>query len=463
MEDTGADLHSDAGAPFIVCSEVMHRLLAMARRIARNPAAVLLVGETGTGKELLANFIHCNSLRASQPFIDINCAALPEHLVESELFGYEKGAFSGADRVRPGLFELADNGTLLLDEIGDLEPKLQAKLLRVLDGVAFYRLGGTRKVSVDVRIIAATNIHLETAVREGRFRNDLYHRLSQFQLRVPALRERTDDIVPIAQSFLAEQKPEGNLSQGAIDALLAYSWPGNIRELKNVMMQAAMAVAGSTVTCGDLPRHIQQAVRGSTMSTGVASAVSPAESPSLSELKRQAILRALDSTNGHQDKAARQLGISRRTLSRKLEEYGIDARKTGTRADVPLGAMRQEQAEAFRVSLDGCIVLESATGERLAVRLTNISAKGIGVCDIPRTPALMSEFRFEVTLPDSDGAIRGLVGVVWANTKGCAGLNYMSMDSKSKETLDSFLERKRREEGWVAANGFSNSDAVETA
>jgi len=179
----------------------MRQLLELAERIAQTNAAVLITGESGCGKELVARAVHHYSLRCAKPWVDVSCAALPEHLVESELFGYEKGAFSGADSAKPGLFELAHQGTLFLDEVGELEPRMQVKLLRVLDGVAYYRLGGVRKVSVDVRVVAATNQDLERMVRTGEFRSDLYHRLGQICLRVPPLRERPEDIVSVGRTL----------------------------------------------------------------------------------------------------------------------------------------------------------------------------------------------------------------------------------------------------------------------
>jgi PAS domain S-box-containing protein len=214
---------------FILASPVMHKFMSLVDRVASHSETVLITGETGTGKELIARTIHESSHRRSRPWVDINCAALPENLVESELFGYEKGAFSGADSSKPGLFELADKGTLFLDEIGELQLQTQVKLLRVLDGQPFYRLGGHRKIRVDVRIVAATNQDLEAAVREGRFRQDLFHRLGQFQLRVPPLRERPEDIVALAEHFLRLKAANKNFSEQAISALLSHSWPGNIR------------------------------------------------------------------------------------------------------------------------------------------------------------------------------------------------------------------------------------------
>src|SRR6266567_1212623 len=202
-----AEMQLVDGTTAVVRSEIMRKLMAMVERVAQQDAAVLIVGETGSGKEMVAKAIHQHSLRCGKPFVDVNCAAFPEHLVESELFGYEKGAFSGADVTKPGLFEMADQGTLMLDEIGELDGKVQAKLLRVLDGVPYYRLGGSRKVAVNVRVIAATNRDLEEEVRSGKFRRDLYHRLNEFQLLVPPLRERRDDIIAIAEYFLRQSSP----------------------------------------------------------------------------------------------------------------------------------------------------------------------------------------------------------------------------------------------------------------
>ncbi len=204
----------------------MHKFMGLVDRVAGHTETVLITGETGTGKELIARTIHESSHRRGRPWVDINCAALPENLVESELFGYEKGAFSGADSSKPGLFELADKGTLFLDEIGELQLQTQVKLLRVLDGQPFYRLGGHRKIRVDVRIVAATNQDLEAAVKEGRFRQDLFHRLGQFQLRVPPLRERPEDIVALAEHFLRLKAPGKNFSTQAISALLSHSLAG---------------------------------------------------------------------------------------------------------------------------------------------------------------------------------------------------------------------------------------------
>jgi len=200
------------GMTAIIVSEPMQRLMEVVQRVARSSATTLIAGESGVGKELVARAVHYYSGRAGKPWVDFNCAALPEQLLESELFGHERGAFSGADTAKPGLFELAHQGTIFLDEVGELDARLQVKLLRVLDGAPYYRLGGVRKVSVDVRVVAATNRDLERAVAQGRFRSDLFHRLSQFTLRVPPLRARPADIEPLARHFLAEHFPDLELS-----------------------------------------------------------------------------------------------------------------------------------------------------------------------------------------------------------------------------------------------------------
>src|SRR5260221_327205 len=244
--------HSFLGMPAVVGSKVMEDLLSLVARVARTSATVLITGETGSGKELIARAIHHYSLRHPKPWVDVNCAALPEHLMESELFGYEKGAFSGAGSTKPGLFELADTGTLFLDEIGELDHKMQVKLLRVLDGTPYYRLGGVRKISVDVRVLAATNVNLEEAVSAGRFRSDLYHRLSQIHLKVPPLRERPDDLPGLVELFLQQQESSYHFSPGAIEALRRHSWPGNVRELRNLVSKLLVFADGPCIEASDL-------------------------------------------------------------------------------------------------------------------------------------------------------------------------------------------------------------------
>lgn len=292
----------------------MVRLLETAQRIAKSNVSVLITGETGSGKELIARAIHQYSLRCNQPWIDVNCAALPEHLVESELFGYEKGAFSGAESQKPGFFELAHNGTLFLDEVGELESRTQVKLLRVLDGAPYYRVGGLKKVSADVRIIAATNRDLEARVAQGEFRSDLFHRLNQIHLRVPPLRERKEDILPLATHFLHAMYPHLNFSEEAKQTIENYQWSGNVRELRNVVVTAAVFAVSEVITVHELPAHVQESRPTLQIATN---------SAPLEKMEKDLIVEALRGTSGHRQKAARVLGISRRTLSRKLRSYSL--------------------------------------------------------------------------------------------------------------------------------------------
>jgi two-component system NtrC family response regulator len=305
--------HVFLGLTAVLASPTMHRLLSSVERIARANASVLILGESGSGKEMIARALHHYSRRASKPWVDISCAALPEQLLESELFGHERGAFSGADQAKPGLFELADQGTLFLDEVAELDPRMQVKLLRVLDGVSYYRVGGVKKVSVDVRVVAATNRDLDAAVGAGQFRQDLFHRLSQVTVTVPPLRQRREDIGPLAAYFLGQHDPALRLTSAAITRLEAYAWPGNVRELRNVVLQAAVLSEGIEIDGGDLR------FRGP-----------PSVAPGgLDDMERRMILEALEKSGGHQQRAAQQLGISRRTLSRKVKQYQEDALEVG--------------------------------------------------------------------------------------------------------------------------------------
>ena len=302
------------GVPAIVHSPALQRVLATAERVAKTDASVLITGETGSGKEIVARAIHHYSLRCGRPWIDVNCAALPEHLVESELFGYEKGAFSGADSQKAGFFELANDGTLFLDEIGELEPRTQVKLLRVLDGTPYYRVGGLKKVAVNVRVIAATSRALEDQVARGAFRNDLFHRLNQIHLHVPPLRERREDIIPLATFFLHQLYPHLNFSEEAKATMENYRWGGNVRELRNVVLTAAVFCTSETITARELPANIQEYRPKLT---------APDSSAPLNKMEKDLIFETLKGTLGHQQKAARLLGISRRTLSRKLRSYSL--------------------------------------------------------------------------------------------------------------------------------------------
>lgn len=301
------------GVKALFASPPMRRLLELVRRVARTNEAVLVTGESGSGKEVIARAIHHFSLRSGRDWVDINCAAIPEHLMESELFGYEKGAFSGALGSKPGLIELADKGTLFLDEIGELDGKLQAKLLRVLDQVPYFRVGGTRKVSADVRIIAATNQNLEQMITEGRFRHDLFHRLSGMEVRVPPLRERPEDVDVLADQHLARTYPDVHLTADARERLRAYSWPGNIRELRHVLSRSALLVDDGVITAARLQLPLPSGKPA------------PEGTHNLEALELHAIRRALEETRNHHGRAAGLLGISTKTLGRKVKAYGLES------------------------------------------------------------------------------------------------------------------------------------------
>ncbi len=424
----------------VIGSDVMRRLFAMIERVARHPAAVLITGETGTGKELIARAVHYHSPRAEKPWVDVNCAALPEHLVESELFGYEKGAFSGADSAKPGLFELADKGTLFLDEIGELEPRIQVKLLRVLDGAPYFRLGGSKKISVDVRIIAATNRPLEEAIRSGRFRSDLYHRLSQFQLRIPPLRQRPDDIVALAEFFLQQQRPGGSFSPAALDILKDYPWPGNVRELRNVVLQAAVAAQGAVVMGSDLPVEI----RGAAVPVEAPPAKSTA---ALEDLERDAIIKALQRTGGHQGQAAQSLGISRRTLSRKLKQY-----RDQSNSEFPIGVLGPEVQEQFRAAVQ-LPVKVTAGGKTNTFTSINVSRGGVAVQGVSQpfqTAAGPRNLEVEFALPNQV-VVRAQGHIVWADVQGRAGIHFSKIAPESRDGLKQWLTQKQREEGWMPA------------
>ncbi len=303
-------------------SEKIREVIALAGRVAPSEATVLVTGESGTGKELLARGIHFSSGRAEGPFIAVNCAAIPENLIESELFGHMKGSFTGAIRDKEGKFELADGGTIFLDEIGDLRIDLQAKILRVLQERTVDRVGGVKQVDLDVRVIAATNRDLERDVREGNFREDLYYRLSVVILHMPPLRERKDDIPLLAEHFLKKFSPKGSDIQLAPDALAilsSYGWPGNVRELENVMERASILKRGDTITTADLPEKLSRRTAG-------AAAILlnlPDEGLSLEELEKDLISKALDKHKGNQTRAAEYLRITRPTLIYRMEKYGL--------------------------------------------------------------------------------------------------------------------------------------------
>jgi DNA-binding NtrC family response regulator len=324
--------------PEIVSSSVaMREAIRLVERVAPSDASVLITGESGTGKELIAHAIHRLSNRVDASFIDLNCAAFQESLLESELFGYEAGAFSGAKGRKLGLIELADGGTLFLDEITELPTQLQSKLLRAIETRTFYRVGGVRKVEVNVRIVAATNRNVDAVVTDGTFRADLLYRINGFQIALTPLRERPEDIEPLAQHLLKQvggaNPPE--LTAEALDALRAYSWPGNVRQLRNCLERAVLLANDAHITVNELPPEVARpstqfvpvAAIGDSSTAQNANAAPGSSAPgSLREVERQQILAALEQTNWHRGKTAEILGISPSTLYRRLRDYNLDRR-----------------------------------------------------------------------------------------------------------------------------------------
>ncbi len=303
---------------FIVASESMKRIICEADLVAPTDATVLITGESGTGKERVAAFIHERSTRSEGPYVAVNCSAIPHGLLESELFGHTKGAFTGADTSRVGRFEAAAGGTILLDEIGELPADVQPKLLRVLEDGTFQRVGESTTRHSDARVLASTNRDLERAVDEGRFREDLFWRLNVFRVHLPPLRDRPEEISPLARAFLARAgKQKARLSPATVRTLEAYRWPGNVRELANLVERAAILCSGSVILPEHLPESLRRLPRGEPRQSE-----EPGGVTTVQEAERRAIREALQRTGGNRTEAAKLLGISRRKLFYRLKQYG---------------------------------------------------------------------------------------------------------------------------------------------
>jgi DNA-binding NtrC family response regulator len=301
-------------------SAAMQEVFDLIRRLGQSSVSVLVTGESGTGKELVARAIHYGSPRKGRAFVAVNCAAIPDTLLESELFGYKKGAFTDAKADRPGMFLEADGGTLFFDEIAELSPALQAKLLRVIQEREVRPLGASRSEKVDVRIIAATNRDLESRLRDGSFREDLFYRLNVIQVALPPLRDRGPDIMLLGEHFLAAaaaraHKPTRSFAQGAVEIMLAYPWPGNVRELENVVERAVALTEAGEIDAADLPPQVRARREGDLLQAAMARGLS------LADLEREYIGRVLAAEGGNKTRAAQRLGLDRKTLYRKLDEY----------------------------------------------------------------------------------------------------------------------------------------------
>jgi DNA-binding NtrC family response regulator len=322
-------------------SEAMREVLRLAGRVAAADANVLITGESGVGKDALALFVHSKSPRAGGPFVKIDCAALPAELLEAELFGYERGAFTGASQAKPGRIEAAHGGTLVLDEVAHLTADAQAKLLRVVERREFERLGGHRTVRVNARLVALTNVNLEEAVRRRAFREDLFYRLNVVRLRVPPLRERPEDVEPLAAAFLAAYaakhgRPARRLAPDALAVLLGYDFPGNVRELANAIERAVVLAESEEVTVGELPAVARAAARTRGRRLG---------RPTLAEVEAEYVREVLAEARGNKSEAARVLGISRKNLYEKLAKYEEASREGRQRGEEAKGEKGSDERE----------------------------------------------------------------------------------------------------------------------
>src|SRR3990170_3329230 len=299
-------------------SPLLLEILEAARKIALTNAPVLISGESGTGKELMARFIHNSSQRANGPFIAFNSGAIPDSILESELFGYEKGAFTGAQTNKPGYFELADRGTLFLDEIGEISSSMQAKLLRAIETNRFFKVGGKKEIEVDVRIVAATNKDLKKEVDAGKFRQDLYFRLAAVNIHLPPLHERVADIPLLVEQFLTAERERKNIDGEVMKRLMVYSWPGNIRELRNVIQRASILCKGSVIMVKDLPLELQNAPMTPDLD------VSKPSLATIEDMEKEHIKIVMRQVDCHKGKASQILGIDPKTLYRKIKQYGLE-------------------------------------------------------------------------------------------------------------------------------------------
>ena len=305
-------------------SDAMREIFATIDRVAPTRATVLLCGESGVGKDMIARAIHHHSPRADRPFVKINCTALPENLMESELFGYEKGAFTGANTTKPGKFEQADTGTVFLDEIGDVPGSIQVKLLRILQEREFERLGSNKTRHIDVRVLAATNVDLRAALEQGTFREDLYYRLNVLPINIPPLRDRKEDIPFLANHFIRKFKkdlgsPIESISEGAMERLLAYHWPGNVRELENVIERSMVLASGKVLEAADIKLDLAPKTRAAAVDSFLP------EGMTLDQFEQSIIKEALQRANGNKSQAARLLGLTRNALRYRLSQMGIES------------------------------------------------------------------------------------------------------------------------------------------
>jgi len=329
-------LHHNASFSDIVsASSQMEDVLNLCARVASGTSSVLIMGETGVGKELIARAIHFASSRKDKPFVAVNCSALNEHLLESELFGHEKGAFTGAVNAHAGRFEIAHGGTIFFDEIGDMPLNVQVKLLRALQERVVERVGSTQIINIDVRVITATHRNLEKLIEESRFRRDLFYRLNVVPIQIPPLRERREDILVLAESFLSKYSKENHrevkgISPNAIELLLRYDYPGNVRELENAIERAALLTRSEYIESKDLPDTIQKTINGTFLSDSITLPVNGNMSDMVERLEKQMLLNALEKSNSNQSRAAKELGISEKSVRDRMKKWNIQASRKKT-------------------------------------------------------------------------------------------------------------------------------------
>ena len=414
----------------IVRSDALKRVMKLVEQVACHPAAVLIVGETGTGKEMIARSIHSHSLRCNKPWVDVNCAAIPEHLVESELFGYEKGAFSGADTQKINYFEMADGGTLFMDEIGEFDPKDPVKLLRVLDG-ALITAWRNKKVNVDVRVVAATNQNLEELVRANRFAT-ISSPAGEFKLEIPPLRERPEDLLAIAEHILHQHYPNSRFTSDAVTALLTHEWGGNVRELRNSIFRAVM-----------LARNAHMEITAADLKLNQAAPLSEGKAPlnrDLDQLERQIVFDALERAGGNQGKAAEALGISRRTLLRKLKTYREHESETA------VGTLCAEQQRYYRKQTSAPVQLKHA-GEWMTANLLNISLGGASVSlHVLLSQGSQVTLRFQIPETEAHAELQGRIA--WANKEGHHGIQFGEVPSEVRTHLQRWFQSEMKKDGW---------------
>jgi DNA-binding NtrC family response regulator len=420
---------ADVLRDIVVADPKMRQVVDFAKKVAPLRADVLITGETGSGKEQVARIIYHYSTRCAKPWVAVNCAALPEYLVESELFGYEKGAFSGAGPAKPGLFEIVDGGTLFLDEISGLEPKVQVKLLRVLDNIPYCRLGGKQKISVDVRVIAGSNRDLHDAVQTGALRRDLYHRITEVQIQVPALRERPRDIAALADHFLQRCCPGTRFTAGALDLLAQREWSGNVRELHSLVLGLAISTTASQITADEVATYV---------SVDDPEMMPFADNGALNQRERQMIVRALETTGGNPGLAAAQLGMACRALSRKLNHYQITI---GHRTWLPAPWKRPTTYQ--RMELTVPVTMTNNAGRFFSAQTRNLSLAGLGLQQVQ--PALQAGEELAIHFRFPDGGhkveVRGIVA--WSQPNGLAGIRFADISDSTTEVVRSWMANNR--------------------